>query len=56
MRKLIDWFRRDEEGVALVEYGMLLGLLALVCIVTVTNLGSEVSTVFSELVEELSTI
>jgi Flp pilus assembly pilin Flp len=40
MRKLINRFRRDDEGAALVEYGMLVGLIAVICVVAVTTLGT----------------
>jgi pilus assembly protein Flp/PilA len=54
MRKLINRFRRDEEGAALVEYGMLVGLIAVICVVAVTTLGTEVSTAFSKIASALS--
>ena len=47
MRNLIRRFRRDEEGASLAEYGLLLALIALVCIAAVTALGTNVSSVFS---------
>ena len=56
MRKLINRFRRDDEGAALVEYGMLVGLIAVICVVAVTALGTEVSTAFSKIASALSTI
>jgi pilus assembly protein Flp/PilA len=56
MRKLINRFRQDEEGAALVEYGMLVGLIAVVCIGAVTILGTTISTFFSTLATQLSTI
>jgi pilus assembly protein Flp/PilA len=56
MRKLINRFRRDEEGQALVEYGMLVGLIAVICVLVVTELGSEISVVFSNIVLDLKTI
>lgn len=37
--KLINALRKDEEGAALVEYGLLIGLIAVVSIVAVTQLG-----------------
>ena len=37
--KLINAVRKDEEGAALVEYALLIGLIAVVCIVAVTQLG-----------------
>ncbi|MGZ3389160.1 MAG: Flp family type IVb pilin [Isosphaeraceae bacterium] len=37
-------FVRDEEGASLVEYGLLLSLVAVVCIAAVTLLGTSIST------------
>jgi pilus assembly protein Flp/PilA len=56
MRKLISRFRQDEEGAALVEYGMLVGLIAVICVAAVTLLGQEVSTAFSAIANALSVI
>ena len=38
--KLINAVRKDEEGAALVEYALLIGLIAVVCIIVVTQSGS----------------
>jgi pilus assembly protein Flp/PilA len=54
MRNLINRFRREEEGAALVEYGMLVGLIAVICVVAVTTLGTEISTAFSNIVSALT--
>ena len=54
MQKLINRFRREEEGAALVEYGMLVGLIAVICVVAVTTLGTEVSTAFSNIASALA--
>ena len=54
MRKLINRFRRDDEGAALVDYGMLVGLIAVICVVAVTTLGTEVSTAFSNIANSLA--
>jgi pilus assembly protein Flp/PilA len=56
MRQLINRFRRDEEGAALVEYGMLVGLIAVICIAAVTLLGQEVSSAFSAIAVALASI
>jgi pilus assembly protein Flp/PilA len=56
MRKLINRFRRDEEGAALVEYGMLVGLIAVICIAAVTTLGTEISSVFNTIATDLANI
>jgi pilus assembly protein Flp/PilA len=54
--QLINRFRRDEEGAALVEYGMLVGLIAVVCIGAVTLLGTTINTVFETIVTDLAAI
>ena len=41
--KLINAVRKDEEGAALVEYALLIGLIAVVCIIAVTQLGVAVN-------------
>jgi pilus assembly protein Flp/PilA len=40
-------FARDERGASLVEYALLVALIAVVCIVAITLLGSNASTKFS---------
>jgi len=41
--KLINAVGKDEEGAALVEYALLIGLIAVVCIIAVTQLGLAIS-------------
>jgi pilus assembly protein Flp/PilA len=38
---------RDEEGATMVEYGLLIALIALVAIVGVTLLGTNLNSLFS---------
>jgi pilus assembly protein Flp/PilA len=52
--RLINRFRRDEEGAALVEYGILVGLIAVICIASVIIVGTQVSTAFSTIAAALS--
>jgi pilus assembly protein Flp/PilA len=40
---------RPQEGQTLVEYGLILGLIAIVVVVILTTLGTEVSSVYSAL-------
>jgi pilus assembly protein Flp/PilA len=37
---------RDEEGATMVEYGLLVALIALVAIVGITTLGGSLNTLF----------
>jgi pilus assembly protein Flp/PilA len=40
---------RSEEGATLAEYGLLLALIAVVCLVAIKALGSQISSMFSAL-------
>jgi pilus assembly protein Flp/PilA len=40
-------FVRDEDGAALIEYGMLALLIAVLCIVAIKSIGSKVSNGFN---------
>jgi pilus assembly protein Flp/PilA len=44
---MITRFMQDEEGQTLVEYGLLVSLIALVVIAVLTVLGRKVQTVFN---------
>ncbi len=49
-RKALNFLTsRREEGATLAEYGLLLALIAVVCIAAITALGTEISTMFSTL-------
>jgi pilus assembly protein Flp/PilA len=54
MRRLINRFQSDEEGAALIEYGMLVGLIAVVCVVAIQLLGTQINTVFTNLTNVLA--
>lgn len=41
-------FLLNEDGQGMVEYGLIVGLVALVCIVGLTVLGDTISTIFNE--------
>ena len=49
MCKLINLFRRDERGAAMVEYGLLVGLVALGVAAAATTLGNDISTLFNNI-------
>jgi pilus assembly protein Flp/PilA len=44
---------RDEDGQALVEYGLLVALIAVVCVVVIGLLGNQISTAFQNIVNAL---
>ena len=47
MKSLIKRFIRDEEGATMVEYALMLALIAIVCIVAVTAIGTSANTAFN---------
>ena len=52
---MIKRFVMEEEGQTLVEYGLLVSLIALVVIAVLTVLGKKVATVFNAANESLTT-
>ena len=44
---------RDESGQALVEYGLLVGLIAVVCIAAITLLGTQINGFFDSITNTL---
>jgi pilus assembly protein Flp/PilA len=46
-------FANTERGAALVEYALLLALIAVVCIVALTTLGGEASSKFTDISSSL---
>ncbi len=49
MLRLMMWVHRSDRGASLVEYGLLVVLMALVAILAVTFAGSETSALWSEI-------
>jgi pilus assembly protein Flp/PilA len=43
------YLTRKEEGATLAEYGLLLALIAVACIVAITALGGQISAMFTAL-------
>jgi pilus assembly protein Flp/PilA len=56
MFTIIQLFRRDEKGAALVEYGLLVGLIAVICVAGATLFGQEISGAFSTYAAAMSGI
>jgi len=50
--KVTTWMK-DEKGASMVEYALLVVLIAIVALVAVSLAGDEISSVFSEIADEL---
>jgi pilus assembly protein Flp/PilA len=44
----VKHFLGDEEGASMVEYGLMVALIAIVCIGAVTTIGTNLNKVFSD--------
>jgi pilus assembly protein Flp/PilA len=51
--KKMSQFLRNEEGATMVEYGLMLALIAVVCIAAVTVVGTQASGIFSTIASSL---
>ena len=50
----IKTFVRDEEGQDLIEYALLVALISLVCVVALTDAGTEVNKIFVSIKNKLA--
>jgi pilus assembly protein Flp/PilA len=48
-KKFFARLRRRQEGATLAEYGLLLALIAVVCIAAITLLGTSISSMFASI-------
>jgi pilus assembly protein Flp/PilA len=54
---MCNWVRklwRDEEGATMVEYGIMVALIAAVCITVVATLGTQIQTVFTNITDKIA--
>jgi pilus assembly protein Flp/PilA len=50
VKKFVNkYITRKEEGASLAEYGLLLALIAVICIAAISLLGNQISKMFSTL-------
>ena len=50
---LVNSFRRQEEGQDLIEYALLVSLIALAAVIAVTAAGTRVSAIFQGIVSQI---
>jgi pilus assembly protein Flp/PilA len=56
IRLLVRKFARDEDGIAVTEYGLLVALVAIALIVVVTVFGSQISSWFGAKTSQITTV
>ncbi|AXL53395.1 pilus assembly protein [Paraburkholderia caffeinilytica] len=53
MKKFTQRFLRDSKGVTAIEYGLIAGLVVLVIATAVTSIGSNLSTVLTDVANKI---
>jgi pilus assembly protein Flp/PilA len=53
MKKIVNWLKNEESGQGMVEYGLLLALIAVVVIAALVILGPKVATTFNKVSNKL---
>ena len=54
LKKYVNAFVRDEEGQDLIEYALLVALISLVCVVALTDAGTQVNLIFEAIKDKLT--
>lgn len=54
MRKFFSRLRKREDGQAMVEYALILGLVSVVAILALTAIGTNVNTIFGAIRDALA--
>lgn len=49
MKNFMNWFVSEESGQGLVEYGLIIALIAVVVIAALTTLGTKINDKFGEI-------
>ena len=52
--KIVDWYNTEEKGASMVEYALLVVLIAIVALVAVSLAGDQISTTFSNIAQSLA--
>ena len=49
MKKIMNWFKNEESGQGMVEYGLIIALIAVVVIGAIALLGPKINTLFDSI-------
>jgi pilus assembly protein Flp/PilA len=52
--RVVNWFLNDDHGASMVEYALLVALIATVALVAVRLAGTELSLTYSEIASEVA--
>jgi pilus assembly protein Flp/PilA len=54
MKKMMNWMVKEESGQGMVEYGLIIVLVAIAAIVGLTGIGTQLQAKFTEIVGDLA--
>ncbi|MCI0503067.1 MAG: Flp family type IVb pilin [Fusobacteria bacterium] len=54
MKKFLGWLTKEESGQGMVEYGLIIVLVAIVVIIALTALGGALTGIFERITTELN--
>jgi pilus assembly protein Flp/PilA len=55
MRTIFGWIKKDERGQAMVEYGLIIALVAVVLIIALISLSGGLTTIFGNVTDAMTT-
>lgn len=53
LKKIMNWLKNEESGQGMVEYGLIIALIAVVIIVALTALGGGLKDKFNQIATEV---
>lgn len=56
MKKLANWLKNEESGQGMVEYGLIIALIAIVVVVALVTLGPRIAAVFTKIESSLPAV
>lgn len=54
MKKMMNWMLKEESGQGMVEYGLIIALVAIIAMAGLTGIGQNLLLRFQEIVTELA--
>ena len=55
MKKLMNWLKNEESGQGMVEYGLILALVAIAVVALLSTMGDRLQNVFNKVNNKLPT-
>ena len=53
MKNLLNWLKSEESGQGMVEYGLIIVVIALVAVLTLTTVGTNLSAKFTAIATKI---